>query len=172
MAQAEGFVLEFCKAFQIGFAVMLCKILRSPFQNNTPCCFVHCVRIPVYNLTKKQEAPSTEDASRFLAQAEGFEPPWVAPNGFQDRLVMTTSITLRVFNFIKNRNPSQGKLRENCEKRFSQSAEEPAKNPIKSRVFKKLHKHTKEVFKAALVELYVGSNYREEKRRNIPHLSW
>jgi len=68
---------------------------------------------------------------------------------FQDRLVMTTSISLRVFNFIKNRNPSQGKLRENCEKRFSQSTEEPAKNPTKSRVFKKLHKQTKEVFKTA-----------------------
>ncbi|MBR2473614.1 MAG: hypothetical protein IKB51_01100, partial [Clostridia bacterium] len=48
----------------------------------------------------------------------------------------------------KNRNPSQGKLRENCEKRFSQSASKDAKNPIKSRVFKKLHKQTKEVFKA------------------------
>ena len=83
--------------------------------------------------------------------------------GFQDRLVMTASITLRVFNFIKNRNPSQGKLRENCEKRFSQSASEDAKNPIKSRAFKKLHKQTKEVFKAAFVELSVGSNYREEK---------
>ena len=73
----------------------------------------------------------------------------VKANGFQDRLVMTTSITLRVFNFIKNRNPSQGKLRENCEKRFSQSASDDAKNPIKSRVFKKLHKQTKEVFKTA-----------------------
>ena len=73
----------------------------------------------------------------------------VKANGFQDRLVMTTSITLRVFNFIKNRNPSQGKLRENCEKRFSQSASEDAKKPIKSRVFKKLHKQTKEVFKTA-----------------------
>ena len=76
---------------------------------------------------------------------------WLSNNEykFQDRLVMTTSITLRVFNFIKNRNPSQGKLRENCEKRFSQSAFEDAKNPIKSRVFKKLHKQTKEVFKTA-----------------------
>ena len=73
----------------------------------------------------------------------------VKANGFQDRLVMTTSITLRVFNFIKNRNPSQGKLRENCEKRFSQSASDDVKNPIKSRVFKKLHKQTKEVFKNA-----------------------
>ena len=83
---------------------------------------------------------------------------------FQDRLVMTTSITLRVFNFIKNRNPSQGKLRENCEKRFSQSAEQTAKNPIKSRVFKKLHKQTKEVFKTAFAGLCMGSNHREEKR--------
>ena len=88
----------------------------------------------------------------------------VKANGFQDRLVMTTSITLRVFNFIKNRNPSQGKLRENCEKRFSQSASEDAKKPIKSRVFKKLHKQTKEVFKSAFVEPSLGSNYREEKQ--------
>ena len=31
-----------------------------------------------------------------LAESEGFEPPWVAPNGFQDRRVMTTSLTLHV----------------------------------------------------------------------------
>ena len=31
-----------------------------------------------------------------LPQGVGFEPTWVAPNGFQDRLVMTASITLRV----------------------------------------------------------------------------
>ena len=47
-------------------------------------------------------------------------------------------------------------MRENCEKRFSQSASDDAKNPIKSRVFKKLHKQTKEVFKAAFVELSLG----------------
>ena len=81
----------------------------------------------------------------------------VKANGFQDRLVMTTSITLRVFNFIKNRNPSQGKLRENCEKRFSQSASDDAKNPIKSRVFKKLHKQTKEVFKTAAFDRSANS---------------
>ena len=32
-----------------------------------------------------------------LAEAEGFEPPWaVNPNGFQDRLVVTASIRLRM----------------------------------------------------------------------------
>ncbi len=30
----------------------------------------------------------------YLAEGVGFEPTWVAPNGFQDRLVMTASITL------------------------------------------------------------------------------
>ena len=34
--------------------------------------------------------------SGFLAQGVRFELTWVAPNGFQDRLVMTASITLRV----------------------------------------------------------------------------
>ena len=32
----------------------------------------------------------------FLAESVGFEPTWLAPNGFQDRLVMTASITLPV----------------------------------------------------------------------------
>ncbi|MBR2441563.1 MAG: hypothetical protein IKB20_00610, partial [Clostridia bacterium] len=49
----------------------------------------------------------------------------------------------------KTLDPSQGNLRENCEKGFSQSASKDAKNPIKSRVFKGLHKQTKEVFKTA-----------------------
>ena len=31
-----------------------------------------------------------------MAESVGFEPTWVAPNGFQDRLVMTASITLRI----------------------------------------------------------------------------
>ena len=31
----------------------------------------------------------------YLAEDEGFEPPWVAPNGFQDRRVMTTSLILQ-----------------------------------------------------------------------------
>ena len=31
-----------------------------------------------------------------MAERKGFEPLWVAPNGFQDRLVMTASITLRI----------------------------------------------------------------------------
>ena len=31
-----------------------------------------------------------------MAEGEGFEPPWaVDPNGFQDRLVVTASITLQ-----------------------------------------------------------------------------
>ena len=56
MAEREGFVLDFCSTFRILFYVMFRKNLRSPFQNNTPCCFVHCVRIPAYILTKKQES--------------------------------------------------------------------------------------------------------------------
>ena len=31
-----------------------------------------------------------------MAERKGFEPLWLAPNGFQDRLVMTASIPLRV----------------------------------------------------------------------------
>ena len=37
-----------------------------------------------------------------MAQAEGFEPPCLTANGFQDRLVMTTSISLRIFCFFKS----------------------------------------------------------------------
>ena len=31
-----------------------------------------------------------------MAERKGFEPLWLAPNGFQDRLVMTASIPLRM----------------------------------------------------------------------------
>ncbi len=47
---------------------------------------------------KRKEAHIKEKSTQmraFLAQGVGFEPTWVAPNGFQDRLVMTASITLR-----------------------------------------------------------------------------
>ena len=53
----KGFALEFCKAFRIGFYIMLCKILRSPFQNNHSGCFVHCVRIRIVILTKNKKHP-------------------------------------------------------------------------------------------------------------------
>ncbi len=36
----------------------------------------------------------------FLAEEEGFEPPCLSANGFQDRLVMTTSILLRAYFVI------------------------------------------------------------------------
>ncbi len=38
---------------------MFRKNLRSPLQNNTLCCFVRCVRIPVYILRQKQKHPLT-----------------------------------------------------------------------------------------------------------------
>lgn len=43
--------------------------------------------------TKKR---ATTCVATLLAERKGFEPLWVAPNGFQDRLVMTTSIPLRM----------------------------------------------------------------------------
>ena len=52
----EGFVLDFCSTFWILSFVTFRKNLRSPFQNNHLGCFVHCVRIPIYILTKKQES--------------------------------------------------------------------------------------------------------------------
>ncbi len=72
--QREGFVLDFCSTFRILSYVTFRKNLRSPFQNNTPCCFVHCVRIPFIFSRKSKKAPSNEDASRFLAERAGFEP--------------------------------------------------------------------------------------------------
>ena len=37
------------------------------------------------------------DYADILAEGGGFEPPWaINPNGFQDRLVMTASITLYI----------------------------------------------------------------------------
>ena len=56
-SRREGFVLHFCSTFRIEFYVMFCKNLRSPFQNNTPCCFVHCVRIPfIFSPKQKRDA--------------------------------------------------------------------------------------------------------------------
>jgi len=51
----RGVVLEFCKAFRIFIFVILCKILRSPFQNNHLDCFVHCVRLPFIWVFQKQK---------------------------------------------------------------------------------------------------------------------
>ena len=46
-----------------------------------------------------------------MAEAEGFEPPWAMnPNGFQDRLVVTSSICLRILTCKRKCN-----LRELCE---------------------------------------------------------
>ena len=36
-----------------------------------------------------------------MAEGVGFEPTWVTPNGFQDRLVMTASITLHRVSLAK-----------------------------------------------------------------------
>ena len=55
-----------------------------------------------------------------MAERKGFEPLWLAPNGFQDRLVMTASIPLRgdcntlYFSTEKARCQANSFRRQNC----------------------------------------------------------
>ena len=58
LAQREGFVLDFCSTFRILYSVMFRKNLRSPFQNNTLCCFVRCVRIQFATPVKQKIHPT------------------------------------------------------------------------------------------------------------------
>ena len=53
---SRGIVLDFCEMFQIEFFVMSRKNLRSPLQNNSPGCFVRCVRFPFYIGPPKNKA--------------------------------------------------------------------------------------------------------------------
>ena len=69
LSQSEGFALDFCSTFWILSIVMFRKNLRSPFQNNAPCCFVHCVRSPVCSLSKAKNG--TPIGIPFCFGAEG-----------------------------------------------------------------------------------------------------
>ena len=52
---------------------------------------------PTYSLSRGAPSPLGYYCKILkMAERKGFEPLWVAPNGFQDRLVMTTSIPLRM----------------------------------------------------------------------------
>ena len=80
---------------------MLCKNLRSPFKNNTLCCFLTAFESPNIILSKTKK----HSLARMLSCFGG---GWgirtlvpVKANGFQDRLVMTTSIILRAYLVVK-----------------------------------------------------------------------
>ena len=53
----RGIALDFCSPSRIISFETLRKNLRSPFQNNTPCCFDHCVRIPIIFSPKAKKHP-------------------------------------------------------------------------------------------------------------------
>ena len=72
--RGRGIALDFCSPSRIISFETLRKNLRSPFQNNTPCCFSHCVRIPIIFSPKSKKAPSFEDASRFWRRERDSNP--------------------------------------------------------------------------------------------------
>ena len=87
--------LDFCKARSKAFLFMLCKNLRSPFKNSALCCFFTAFESPNIVLCKTKKHPLTRMLSCF---GGGWGIRTLVPvkaNGFQDRLVMTTSIILR-----------------------------------------------------------------------------
>ena len=97
LAEAEGFVLEFCKAFRIGFNVMLCKILRSPFTKQLTGLFCSLRSNPIYILAKNKKHPRLRMLLVFWRRQRDSNPRGLShPNCFQDSLVMTTSICLRM----------------------------------------------------------------------------
>ena len=80
-------------------------IIKS--QRNTPSVMIYTLKrddirlaamiYQVCDLDKKILQKMYPFLQYFLAEVKGFEPLWaVNPNGFQDRLVMTASIHLRI----------------------------------------------------------------------------
>ena len=50
----------------------------------------------------------------FLAEEEGFEPPWVSPNGFQDHRVMTASLFLRMYSRLDSVDTNKNPPKDGC----------------------------------------------------------
>ena len=85
LAEAEGFVLEFCKAFRIGFNVMLCKILRSPFTKQLTGLFCSLRSNPIYILAKNKKHPQLRMLLVFWRRQRDSNPRGLShPNCFQD----------------------------------------------------------------------------------------
>ena len=76
---------------------MLCKNLRAAAKNDAPCRFLNAlVRIPLIKF-RKNKTDKHFRLSVLLGGGRGIRTPvGFHPNGFQDRLVMTASIFLRV----------------------------------------------------------------------------
>ena len=73
LAEREGFVLDFCSTFRIGFYVTFRKNLRSPFTKQLTGLFCSLRSNPIYILGKAKTERLL--VSRLaLAEREGFEP--------------------------------------------------------------------------------------------------
>ena len=80
--------------------LVLCKIRRSVAKNSRWLLFFGRSRSnSFFKLSNNKKSKYLIVLAFFVAEVKGFEPLWaVNPNGFQDRLVMTASIHLRVMN--------------------------------------------------------------------------
>ena len=81
---------------------MLCKSLRAAAKNDAPCRFLNAlVRIPLIKF-RKNKTNKQKMLVRFVGGGRGIRTPvGFHPNGFQDRLVMTASIFLRLLQRLK-----------------------------------------------------------------------
>ena len=81
---------------------MLCKSLRAAAKNDAPCRFLNAlVQIPLIKF-RKNKTNKQKMLVRFVGGGRGIRTPvGFHPNGFQDRLVMTASIFLRLLQRLK-----------------------------------------------------------------------
>ena len=93
----RGIALDFCSTFWIMSFVTFRKNLRSPFQNNTPCCFDHCVRIPII-FSRKQESTPLRMLPAFGGERGIRTLVCLRTNWFRVSPVMTTSISLHNYD--------------------------------------------------------------------------
>ena len=100
--------LIFARRFGYYLLLRRAKIFGHRSQNNSPCCFVHCVRIPIYILTKKQESTLKWGCFSLFGGERGIRTlVCLRTNWFRVSPVMTTSISLRIKFWF-------GILIENC----------------------------------------------------------
>ena len=87
--------LIFARRFGYYLLLRRAKIFGHRSQNNALCCFVHCVRIPVYILTKKQESTLKRGCFSLFGGERGIRTlVCLRTNWFRVSPVMTTSISL------------------------------------------------------------------------------
>ena len=100
LAEREGFVLDFCSTFRIGFYVTFRKNLRSPFTKQLTGLFCSLRSNPIYILGKAKTERLL--VSRLaLAEREGFEPSCACAQTDFEKSGRCHNPSLCVPNFLK-----------------------------------------------------------------------